>query len=263
MKPKDEKPIAPSFDELVFENRNREYGAYILRRKYNKSLIVSMILGTFFIGATVITPYAILKEKPVNVIVPDKSRQVVMILTDLPPLEIPKDELQKEEPLKEKPPAYVAPIVVDSISPEEANKFVNIEDAKSMENDSVVEFTQEKRIEIEPERPETINDVFTVNEKPCFGLDCDNEFRRWIAKTIIYTPEAVDVGLQGRVYLRFVVEKDGSISNVEVVKSVDPILSREAVRVVEMSPKWTPGKINGSPVRVRINFPITFTLKNN
>lgn len=263
MKAKNEKPVVLSLDEIVFENRNKEYGAYTLRKKYNKSLLLSMLFGTFFIGATVITPYAILKEKPIKIADAGKTKAVVITLTDLPPLEIPKEELPKVEVLKEKLPTYVAPEVVDSVSPNETNKFANIEDAKLMKNDSVVEFVTEKRIEIEPEPEETIKDIFVVNEKPCFGIGCDNEFRGWIAKNIIYPPEAVEVGLQGRVYLRFVVEKDGSISNIEVVKSVDSILSKEAVRVVGMSPKWTPGKINGSPVRVRMSFPITFTLKDN
>lgn len=264
MKAIDDKPAVPSFDEIVFENRNKEYGAYTLRKKYNKSLLFSMIVGCFFISATVITPYAILKEKPIQRADSSKSREVVITLTDLPPIDIPKEELPKIEPLKEKQLAYVAPKVVDSVSPEEDNKFINIEDAKtSVKNDSVNEYIPEKKIEIDPEIDNGIKESFTVNEKPVFGIDGDNEFRGWIAKNIIYPPEAVDVGLQGRVYLRFVVEKDGSISNIEVVKSEDPILSKEAVRVVGLSPKWTPGKVNGSPVRVRMFFPITFALSKN
>jgi len=263
MKAKNEKPVVPSLDEIVFENRNKEYGAYTLRKKYNKSLLFSMIIGCFFISATVITPYAILKERPIKIADAGKTKEVIITLTDLPPLEIPKEELPKIEPLKDKQLAYVAPKVVDSVSPEEANKFINIEDAKtSVKNDSVTEYIPEKKIEIDPEIENGIKESFTVNEKPLFGIDGDNEFRGWIAKTIIYPPDAVNAGLQGKVYLRFVVEKDGSISNIEVVRSEDPILSKEAVRVVGMSPKWTPGKINGNPVRVRMFFPITFALSN-
>lgn len=264
MKAKNEKPVVPSLDEIVFENRNKEYGAYTLRKKYDKSLIISMLLGIFFISATVITPYAILKEKPIKIADAGKTKEVIITLTDLPPLEIPKEDLPKVEILKEKQLAYVAPEVVDSVSPDEKDKFLNIDDAKLLvKNDSVIEYTSEKKIEIDPETDNNINESFTVNEKPVFGTEGDNEFRGWIAKTIIYPPDAVDVGLQGRVYLRFVVEKDGSISNVEVVKSADPILSKEALRVIGLSPKWTPGKINGTPVRVRINFPLTFSLSNN
>lgn len=263
MKTRDEKPVVPSLDEIVFENRNKEYGAYTLRKKYNKSLIFSMILGTFFIGATVITPYAILKERPVIKVETKGEKGVTIIVDYLPPIDIPKEEFPKIEPLKVKQLTYVAPEVVDTVSPDETNMFANIEDVRLIKNDTVVEFIPEKKVEIEQEPDETIKDIFVVNEKPCFGIGCDNEFRGWIAKNIIYPPDAVEVGLQGKVYLRFVIEKDGSISNIEVVKSADPILSKEAVRVVEMSPKWTPGKINGNPVRVRMFFPITFALNGN
>ncbi len=264
MKAIDNKPTVPSFDEIVFENRNKEYGAYTLRRKYNKSLLLSMIVGCFFISATVITPYAILKERPIQRADSSKSKEVVIIMTDLPPIDIPKEELPKIEPLKDKQLAYVAPKVVDSVSPEESNKFINIEDAKtSVKNDSVTDYIPEKKVEIDPEIDNGIKETFTVNEKPTFGIDGDNEFRGWITKNIIYPPEAAEAGLQGKVYLKFVVEKDGSISNIEVLRSEDPILSQEAVRVVGLSPKWTPGKINGNPVRVRMFFPITFALNAN
>ncbi len=264
MKTKKDKPDVPSLNEIVFENRNKEYGAYVLRKKYNKSLIFSMIIGCFFISATVITPYAILKERPIQLTDGSKSKEVVITLSEILPIDIPKEDLPKIEPMKENLQVYVVPKVVDSVSPDETNKFINIDDAKaSVKNDSVTEYIPEVKIEIDPEIDNEIKESFTVNEKPTFGMGGDNEFRGWIAKNIIYPPEAVDAELQGKVYLRFVVEKNGSISNVIVVRTPDPILSKEAVRVVEMSPKWTPGKINGSPVRVYVNFPITFTLQAN
>ena len=84
---------------------------------------------------------------------------------------------------------------------------------------------------------------------------------QYLMKNIKYPEQAVKEGIQGRVTVRFIVEKDGSISDVKPVLSVHPLLNKEAVRVVESMPKWTPGKQNGKPVRVRFNLPVMFKLK--
>ena len=83
---------------------------------------------------------------------------------------------------------------------------------------------------------------------------------QYLMKNIKYPEQAVKEGIQGRVTVRFIVEKDGSISDVKPVLSVHPLLNKEAVRVVESMPKWSPGKHNGKPVRVRFNLPVMFKL---
>lgn len=83
---------------------------------------------------------------------------------------------------------------------------------------------------------------------------------QYLMKNIKYPEQAVKEGIQGRVTVRFIVEKDGSISDVKPVLSVHPLLNKEAVRVVESMPKWSPGKNNGKPVRVRFNLPVMFKL---
>lgn len=84
---------------------------------------------------------------------------------------------------------------------------------------------------------------------------------KYIMENIKYPKQIMEEGIQGRVTVRFIVEKDGSISDVKPVLSVHPLLNKEAVRVVESMPKWTPGKHNGKPVRVRFNLPVMFKLK--
>ena len=83
---------------------------------------------------------------------------------------------------------------------------------------------------------------------------------KYIMENIKYPEQAMKEGIQGRVAVRFIVEKDGSISDVKPILSVHPLLNKEAVRVVESMPKWTPGKQNGKPVRVRFNVPLMFKL---
>lgn len=83
---------------------------------------------------------------------------------------------------------------------------------------------------------------------------------QYIMKNIKYPEQVMKEGIQGRVAVSFIVEKDGSISDVKPILSVHPLLNKEAVRVVESMPKWTPGKQNGKPVRVRFNVPVMFKL---
>ncbi|MBQ6652357.1 MAG: energy transducer TonB [Prevotella sp.] len=80
----------------------------------------------------------------------------------------------------------------------------------------------------------------------------------WIQDHIMYPIEAQKAGITGRVVLQFIVETDGSVSNVEVVRPVAPMLDQEAVRVVSSMPRWTPGKNNGTPARVRYTVPVSF-----
>lgn len=83
---------------------------------------------------------------------------------------------------------------------------------------------------------------------------------KYLMENIKYPEQAMKKGIQGRVAVSFIVEKDGSISDVRPILSVHPLLNKEAVRVVESMPKWTPGKQNGKPVRVRFNVPVMFKL---
>ena len=82
----------------------------------------------------------------------------------------------------------------------------------------------------------------------------------WLRNNVRYPAVAEENGIQGRVVVSFVVERNGSITDVQVVKSVDPSLDKEAARVVKSMPNWVPGKQNGSAVRVKYNVPVTFRL---
>ena len=87
------------------------------------------------------------------------------------------------------------------------------------------------------------------------------ECMKWLGKNIKYPTEAIEKGIQGRVILQMVVEKDGSITNAKVVRSVDPLLDKEALRVINLSPKWTPAKHQGEAVKVRYTLPVMFRLQ--
>ena len=99
-----------------------------------------------------------------------------------------------------------------------------------------------------------------VDEPPSFpGGDAAQI--AFLSNNLKYPAVAMEQGIQGRVVTQFVVDKDGSITDVKVVRSLDPMLDKEAVRLVKSMPKWTPGKLNGSPVRVKYILPISFRLQ--
>jgi TonB family protein len=100
--------------------------------------------------------------------------------------------------------------------------------------------------------------VYTIVEKdPAFK---GRDFFRYIEENIQYPEQAVKYGIQGSVMLNLIVEKDGTLSNVRVLRGVDPVLDKEAIRVIESSPKWEPGRQRGEPVRVSVNLPVVFKI---
>ncbi len=102
---------------------------------------------------------------------------------------------------------------------------------------------------------------FIVEDMPTFQGKDVNAFRDWVSKHIKYPEIAAENGISGRVFVRFVVEPNGVVDNVTVVRGVDPALDAEAIRVVKSSPKWSPGKQRGKAVRVAYTIPIVFVLQ--
>ena len=130
-----------------------------------------------------------------------------------------------------------------------------------------VEARADTRIEISRmivEEEEEVGEAeifFIVEDMPDFQGGGQDAFRNYIAQNLRYPQIAAENGIQGRVFVQFVVNADGTVSNAEIVRGVDPSLDREALRVVMSSPRWTPGRQRGEPVRVAFTFPINFVLQ--
>ncbi|WP_320054282.1 energy transducer TonB [uncultured Acetobacteroides sp.] len=139
---------------------------------------------------------------------------------------------------------------------------LNMEDTKEAAPISIPTATTVTAIAAKKEEPIEEEEVFFIAEDmPLFnGKDASDSFREYVAKNLKYPDVAAENGIQGTVYIQFVVEPSGAVSNVKVLRGVDPSLDKEAVRIVQGSPKWTPGKQRGKPVRVSFTFPITFKL---
>ena len=114
----------------------------------------------------------------------------------------------------------------------------------------------EEEVEVEEEIPFAI-----VEDKPTFQGKDANEFTKWVYNNIEYPEIAKENGVQGRVTVQFTIDKDGSVKDVKVLRGVDSSLDKEAVRVIQKSPKWSPGKQRNKPVKVKYTFPIIFQLR--
>lgn len=147
-------------------------------------------------------------------------------------------------------------IVDDEIQVDD-DMFINLEDDSNMgvEIMDYVEGVSEEVVE------EEAIPFQLVEEKPSFMGGDANAFSKWVNERLVYPEIAKENGVQGRVTLQFTVNTDGSVSNVKVLRGVDSSLDKEAVRVVSMSPKWTPGKQRDRAVKVTYTFPVIFQLR--
>ena len=146
-------------------------------------------------------------------------------------------------------------IVDDEIEVDD-DLFMNLEDDSSLG----VEIMDYVEVEEEVVEEEAIP-FQLVEEKPSFQGGDANQFSKWVNSRLEYPEIAKENGVQGRVTLQFTVEKDGTVTKVKVLRGVDPSLDKEAVRVVSMSPKWSPGKQRDRAVPVTYTFPVIFQLR--
>ncbi len=164
------------------------------------------------------------------------------------------EEIQPPPPPPPPQVTEVLNIVEDDVDIDD-ELFIDDVEARA---DTRVEFS---RMIMEEEEEEEAEIFFVVEDMPDFQGGGQEAFRRWIAENLRYPTMAAESGIQGRVFVQFVVNEDGSVSDATVVRGVDPILDREAVRVVMASPRWTPGRQRDQPVRVAFTFPINFVLQ--
>jgi protein TonB len=263
---KDIKKEVPDFDDLVFENRNKEYGAFLLRKSYNIVVIISIIIGSFLGSFVVIIPYlhALGTKHDSGQGIKIRYVQVQMDKIQPPPKEIVIPPVASPPPPSAQTSIkYVAPVVADSVLPlEKPQPTVADVQASNPENNQLAVTGTGNQNDLIPgqDGENSEEPFFMIEVNPTFkGGDLD-KFREWVRRRTIYPQLAQDNGIKGKVYLTFVVERDGTVSNVKVVKGVDKLLDDEAVKAIESSPKWSPGLQRGRPVRVRFSIYLNFNL---
>lgn len=166
---------------------------------------------------------------------------------------ITQQEPPKVEPPPPPPPQEVLEIVENN---EELQNEANIENTESDANTQIqapVEVAQEE------ESDEIVN-FYVIENKPTFGDGSDAAVNRWIAQNVKYPEIAKEAGVSGKVFVQFVIGKDGKVTDVQLLRGVDPYLDKEALRVVSAMPAWKPGSQRGKPVKVSFQIPINFKL---
>ena len=254
-----DKQFIPTFDDIVFENRNQEYGAYQLRKKYNRVVIISTLIGIVVLSLIIIVPY-IKASNQAKQKARDATEVIAEMANDLqevaapPPPPPPPPPAEQQAVVK-----YVAPVVVDSVKVEDQSKLmISDEQVSTTVNKEVVEVVEQKQEEVQEKEEQQV--FVVVEEMPEFPGG-ELALRTYIAKAIVYPTVAQENGIQGKVFVTFVVNKDGSVSNAKIARGVDASLDSEALRVVSTLPKWKPGKQRGVPVRVSYTVPISFKLQ--
>jgi periplasmic protein TonB len=252
-----------SFEDIIFENRNKEYGAYDLRRKYSKrgtiAMIIALVIVSFAVGGPLIAGI-------MNHIVgpSDIGFTGTVELTDIPK---DKPEVVLPPPL---PPAPVNPIrfitpkIVNELT-EPDGELAPMDIYSKYANSGEVDTTSKIVISDKHDDIITSTDnepfqIFQIQEKPIFPGG-DSELIKFVAENTKYPIPSQEQGIEGTVYIRFVVTKTGEIGNAVVMRQMDPLLDEEALRVVKTLPKWTPGKNNGNPVNVWFIIPVKFKLQ--
>ena len=265
--------------DLVFEGKNQAYGAYQLRKDTGKRNLKALI--TMFLIFAAIAAIVIAKVSIDNYIASRNAAiETDVELQSLAEKKEAKAE-KKDEPEVEKieiervksSVAFTVPEIKkdDEVKEEqeiksqdelqETNTAIGAFDVKGNDEEAG-EVLKAKEVIAEPEPPKVEETkVFDVVEEMPQFPGGQAALLEYLAKNIKYQVVAEENGVQGRVIVTFVVERDGSITDVRVVKSVDPSLDKEAARVVKSMPKWQPGKQNGSAVRVKYTVPVQFRLQ--
>ena len=256
-----EKINAPAFDDIVFEDRNKEYGAYRLRKRYNRNVTISLLIGILILATAIITPYLNAKASENKSKRSEKEVQIKMEKLDQPneqapppppPPPPPTDVVQQQK--------YVPPVVVDSIKPEDVKQLMTADQAQTdVKNTEVVEVQQQVKEEVQEAEPEQ-QPFIVVEEMPEYPGG-NVELQKWLMEHTQYPEIAKENNIQRKVIVRFCVTPKGGVSQVSVLKGVDPELDKEAMRVVTTLPPFKPGKQGGKPVPVWYMVPIAFTLK--
>lgn len=278
--------------DIVFQGKNKEFGAYTLRadsiRRHTLAVIIVVaVLAIVMIllwmkNAGLFEP----AEEDVNANAGQELTTIAAV-EDIPeeedqPLDIPEPE---PEEVQQQDDVTATQAVTEVKIVEEVDKEKQIKDTEAVldntaqlgaenregKEDATKEAVKKEVVEEAP--PKVVDkptapvvkdegpvNIAMVEQKPSFPGG-DAAMYQWLSSNINYPAAASEEGVQGKVTVQFIVERDGHISGVKVVRGKHPALDAEAKRVVSKMPKWTPGRNNGQPVRVIYNLPVTFRLQ--
>ena len=274
--------------DLVFADKNKDFGAYDLRsksdRRHNMAVLFTVVgLIVVFIMILAWAKYSDYKAEQDRLALIEEREKMQQVEL---PMEEEADE-PEEEPEEQKmeieipeiPEEVLATVQVTQIAIVDADKVQNeVMDMEEQKEDNTArgvvnqegsddvdkfKAVQEQVVvkEPEPEKPKE-EEIFVAVEQPAEFPGGQAAMMKWLSDNIRYPEAAQQNDIQGRVIVKFVVEKDGSVGNAEILRGVDKDLDREALRVVKKMPKWQAGKNNGVAVRSYFTLPVTFKLQS-
>ncbi len=261
-----------TLEDIIFANRNKEYGAYDLRKIYNKTFTRSFLIGSaaFIFAMFVPTLYASLNRAE------EEAPPVLANVMKIPPP--PMDNKVPPPPPPPPPPPETPKVDTKKFLPPEivevAEKEEPIVEQKELVNTKIADETVkgdpnavEAIIDETPVAKEEIvevvreEEIFTVVEQNAEFPGGQSAMGKFLQKNLRYPPPAQRANVSGKVFLSFVVDRNGDISDVSVLKGLGFGCDEEAMRVVKAMPKWNPGKQSGRSVKSKFNLPISFVLE--
>ncbi len=258
-----------TLDDFIFKNKNHEYGAFELRKGYEKTMKRSFIIGTaIFVSALIVSNIYANRDQTA----PIKWTTMNTENYDVPPT--------VEPPIVIPPPAvevpdvpttrFLPPILVpDEVNPDElpptqetlkdAPAAVETNEGKPGDIDVIVE--EPKKVEEIVTIPSDDGGIYMVVEEQAEFPGGIPALSKFLSKNLTYPQQAIRASISGKVFLSFVVDKLGNITDVSVTKGIGFNCDEEAIRVVKAMPKWKPGRQSGNLVKSRFNLPIAFMLE--
>ncbi len=251
-------------NEFVFENRNKLFGAYILRRDYSRNVLLAFITACFFMGA-MLTPFLIGSLQRQSNAISEKFSEVISLeIFTPPPLELTPPPITPQASTSQITQELINPTVVEDrmVTTDDQMVSENISATLMPANGGESNSTMTSGVSV-PVIPDIIPDN-TVKKwaeiMPKFQGG-DKQLNKYLSTHIHYPSKALSNNIEGTVYVSFVVDTSGLITNVKLLRGIYNDCDLEAIKAVKSMPKWIPGSQNGNKVSVEMSLPVRFVIK--
>ena len=253
--------------ELIFNGKNKAYGAYVLRRESSRRHMIA------YVAIIVFTILVMLFPAFMRLIAPNATQEKMVTVTEFADIKLTaevKDENKvaaqnvPPPPLLKSTIKFTAPVIKKDDEVSEADEMrtqdelnqsrtqISVADVIGDDDDEGADIADLEGHQLIVNTPDEV--FLIVEQEPVFP----GNLQKWLSENIKYPEVALEMGVQGRVVAQFVIGRDGTIRDITIIQQVDPLLDKEALRVLNKMPAWVPGKQRGEAVSVRFTLPITF-----
>lgn len=274
---KDIKLNSTEWIDLVFEGKNKAYGAYRLRQSSSKRFIVAFFAMLVFVGFVAALPTLVNEIRKIAAENQPAMEEAFEMSTIPIEEQVSQENIIKQETAPPPPPLkttikFTPPVITEDDKVTDDNALVDNKELMDKKGaisafnvagtdvEGAVDLRELEGHKVIVEEKVVEKPFYTVEQMPSFPGG-EVEMQKFIRDNLKYPVVAQESGIQGRVTIRFVVTKDGTISDVQVMRGIDPSCDKEAMNVVKKMPKWIPGKQNGRAVPVYFTLPVVFRLQ--